>query len=72
MRSFITRDRLIAATVAVLLLVTVFLAGAHHGYDLGYTDGENQANGWWIDKKSHYYESAEVKKKRVNLKHNQI
>jgi hypothetical protein len=53
-------------------MVSVFLAGAHRGYDLGYTDGENTANGWWIDKKSRYYESAEVIKKRINLKYNQI
>ena len=72
MRSFITRGRLIAATVTIILLVGVFLAGAHHGYDLGYVDGENRANGWWIDKKTSYYESAEIKKKRINLKHNQI
>ncbi len=72
MRSFITRGRFIAATVTLFLLVAVFLAGARHGYDLGHVDGENKANGWWIDKKTQYYESAEVRKKRINLKHNHI
>lgn len=72
MRSLITRGRLIAATVTIILLVAVFLAGARHGYDLGYVNGENRANGWWIDKKTRYYESAEIRKKRINLKHNHI
>lgn len=72
MKSLITKGRLITAAVAVLLLASVFLAGAHRGYSLGYTDGENTANGWWIDKKSRYYESAEVRKKRIHQKHNQI
>ncbi len=72
MRSFFTRGRFIATTAVIMLLITVFLVGAHHGYDLGYADGENTANGWWIDKKSRYYESAEIKKKRINLNHNQV
>ena len=72
MRSFITKGRLITATVTLILLVAGFLAGAQHGYNLGYLDGENRANGWWIDKKTHYYESAEVTKKRINQKHNHI
>jgi hypothetical protein len=72
MRSVITKKRLITAAVTLVIMVSVFLAGAHRGYDLGYTDGENTANGWWIDKKSRYYESAEVIKKRINLKYNQI
>ena len=72
MRSFVTRSRLIAATVTIILLIAIFLTGARHGYDLGYVDGENRANGWWIDKKTHYYESAEIRKKRINLKHNHI
>ena len=71
MRSVITKKRLITAAVTLVIMVSVFLAGAHRGYDLGYTDGENTANGWWIDKKSRYYESAEVIKKRINLKYNQ-
>ena len=72
MRSFITKGRLVAATVFLILLVAGFLAGAQHGYNLGYLDGENRANGWWIDKKTHYYESSEIRKKRINLKHNYI
>lgn len=72
MGSFVTKGRLITAAIAILLLATVFLAGARRGYDLGFTDGENKANGWWIDKKSRYYESAEVKKKRINRNHNHI
>jgi hypothetical protein len=35
-------------------------------------DGENKANGWWIDKKARYYDAAEVRKKRINRKHNHI
>lgn len=72
MRSFITKGRLFATIVAILLLTGAFLAGARQGYEIGYNDGEKTANGWWIDKKSRYYESAEVKKKRINLKFNQI
>lgn len=72
MKSLMTKGRLIATAVTIIFLVFVFLAGAHRGYKLGYTDGENTANGWWIDKKSRYYESAEVKKKRINLKYNRI
>jgi len=72
MRSIVTRGRLILTAVTIILLAAVYLAGTRHGYDLGYADGENKANGWWIDKKSRYYESAEVIKKRINLKHNQI
>lgn len=72
MRSFVTRGRLIAATVTLFLLAVIFLAGAHHGYHLGFVDGENRANGWWIDKKTSYYESGEIKRKRINLKHNHI
>ncbi len=72
MRSCFSRGRLIAVTVTIILLAAVFLAGARHGYNLGYGDGEKKANGWWIDKKTHYYESAEVRKKRIDLKHNHI
>lgn len=72
MISFITKGRLITATVVIILLVTGFLAGAQHGYNLGYREGENRTNGWWIDKKTHYYESAEIRKKRISLKHNHI
>lgn len=72
MRSLITKSRLIAATVAIIFLAAVFLAGARHGYHLGYVDGENKANGWWIDKKARYYESSEIRKKRINRKLNHI
>jgi membrane protein DedA with SNARE-associated domain len=72
MKSLITKGRLFAAAVTLILLAAGFLAGAQHGYNLGYLDGENRANGWWIDKKTHYYESAEIKKKRINRKHNHI
>jgi hypothetical protein len=72
MISYITKGRLIAGIVGIVLLVSVFLAGAQRGYNLGFTDGKNRANGWWIDKKSRYYESAEVRKKRINLKFNRI
>lgn len=68
----ITKVRLVKAAVAIVLLVAFFMAGAQRGYDLGFVEGEKKANGWWIDKKSRYYESAEIKKKRINLKYNQI
>jgi len=72
LRSFASINRVITATIVIILLVAVFFVGAHKGYRVGYTDGENSANGWWIDKKSRYYESSEIKKKRINLKYNQI
>jgi hypothetical protein len=72
MKSLITKGRLIKATAAITLLVAVFLIGAQRGYDLGFAEGEKKANGWWIDKKSRYYESSEIKKKRISHKYNQI
>ncbi|BBO83640.1 hypothetical protein [Desulfosarcina ovata] len=72
MRSFVSKGRFIAVAVALILIAAAFLFGARRGYQLGYTDGENRANSWWIDKKSRYYESAEIKKKRIHLNHNQI
>jgi len=72
MKTCVTKGRLIVAAVSIIVLAAVFLAGARHGYDLGYTDGEKRTNGWWIDKKARYYESGEVRKKRINLKLNHI
>ncbi|MGA6927309.1 MAG: hypothetical protein WBY88_16590 [Desulfosarcina sp.] len=72
MRPLISKKRLIAATLCVILLAVIFLAGARQGYELGYADGENRANGWWIDKKARYYDSSEIKRKRIHRKHNQI
>jgi hypothetical protein len=67
-----SKSRLIATTLALVLLAAAFLAGARHGYDLGYGDGENRANGWWIDKKARYYESGEVRKKRIHRRHHHV
>ena len=72
MGSFITKGRVIAVTITLIFMAVTFLAGAQHGYDLGFVDGENKANCWWIDKKASYYESGEIKRKRLNLKHNYI
>ena len=72
MKPLITKDKLIAVTVALIMTAAIFLAGARHGYNLGFSDGENRANGWWIDKKARYYESGEVRKKRIQRKHNHI
>jgi hypothetical protein len=72
MKSLITRGRLIMATIAILFMVAGFLIGARQGYHLGYSDGQNRANGWWIAKKSRYYDSGEIRKKRINLKYNRI
>ena len=72
MKAFFTKGRLIAAALSIVLLGAVFLAGARHGYQLGYMEGEKRTNGWWVDKKARYYESGEVRKKRINLKLNHI
>ena len=72
MKAFFTKGRLFMAAAGIIVLVAVFLAGTRHGYDLGYTEGEKRTNGWWIDKKARYYESGEVRKKRINLKLNHI
>jgi hypothetical protein len=72
MKSFVSKGTLAAAVFVAAMLVAVFFVGAHHGYDIGYKDGEKRANGWWIDKKSRYYESAEIRKKRINHHHNVI
>jgi hypothetical protein len=72
MRSFFTKGRIVTATLGIILLGAVFLIGARHGYDLGYADGEKRTNGWWIDKKARYYESGEVRKKRISLNLNHI
>lgn len=72
MKVLFTKSRLFMAALVIILLVAVFLAGARHGYDLGYVEGERRTNGWWIDKKARYYESGEVRKKRINLNFNHI
>ena len=72
MQAFFTKGRLFMAALSIILLVAVFLAGARHGYHLGYAEGERRTNGWWIDKKARYYESGEVRKKRITLKLNHI
>ena len=72
MNVFITKIRLVKAAMAIFIMAAIFLAGAQRGYDLGFVDGENKANRWWIDKKSNYYESTKIKQKRLNLKHNEI
>ena len=72
MKQILSKGRLITATIFILVLFAVYVSGARHGYHLGYTDGQNSANGWWIDKKSQYYESAQIKKKRIIEKHNHI
>ena len=72
MKAIFTKGRLFMAAAGIMMLVAVFLAGARHGYHLGFTEGEKRTNGWWIDKKARYYESDEVRKKRINLKFNHI
>jgi len=72
MRSFFTKGRVVKTLVLFILLFAFFLAGAHKGYDWGYNQGQERANGWWIDKKSRYYDSTKVRKKRSHLKYNQI
>ena len=71
-RTAMTKRRLIAVTVAVTLILAVFWVGVHRGYRLGFTDGEKKANCWWIDQKSRYYESSEIRKSRLSQKFNQI
>ena len=72
MRRIFSKGRLIATALALALLTAPFLVGARHGYDLGYHDGEKRANGWWIDKKARYYESSEVRKKRIHRQHHHL
>ena len=72
MKAFVSKGTLVAAVFVAAMLVAVFFVGAHRGYDLGYKDGEKRANGWWIDKKSRYYESAEIKKKRIKRQYHII
>ena len=72
MRRIFSKGRLIAAALTLVLLTAAFLAGARHGYNLGFVDGENRTNGWWIDKKARYYESGEIRKKRIQRQHNHI
>ena len=72
MRSFFAKDRIIRTLVVFFLLALFFIAGAYQGYDRGYNEGQERANGWWIDKKSRYYESNKIRRKRITLKHNQI
>ena len=54
------------------LLVMATIAGEYHGYLRGYKKGEQVTNTWWIDKKSHYFESSEVIKKGKSKKHHHI
>lgn len=67
-----TKKRLIAVTVVITLILAVFIVGVHRGYRLGFTDGEKKANCWWIDQKSRYYESSEIRKSRLSQKFNEI
>jgi hypothetical protein len=72
MRSWFTKGRLITAAIGIVFMVAVFLLGARQGYNLGYTDGQNKANGWWIAQKSRYFDSGKIRKKRFALKYNRI
>ena len=72
MKAWITPGKLCMATIGLLILIAVFVAGARHGYEVGYAAGEKQTNGWWIDKKARYYESSEVHKKRIHRQHHHI
>ena len=72
MKALITKGRLVKVAMAIFLMAAIFMVGAQRGYDLGFVDGENKANTWWIDKKSNYYESTKIKQKRINLKYNEV
>lgn len=72
MGSFVSKRTFVAVVIVTVMLIAVFFTGIHHGYYLGYEDGEKKANGWWIDKKSLYYESSEIIKKRFTNNHNCI
>ena len=72
MKRIFTKGRILVAAICIALMAAFFLAGAHHGYELGYADGESQTHGWWIDKKARYFESAEVTRKRMCRNHNHI
>ena len=72
MRSWTTKRRLITAAIGIVFTVAVFLLGARQGYILGYTDGQNKANGWWIAQKSRYFDAGKIRKKRIVLKYNRM
>ena len=72
MKSLITTGRIILVAVAAILLAVFFFAGVHCGYNRGFIEGEHRTNGWWIDKKARYYESREIRRKRIHLKHHHI
>ena len=72
MCAWITGRRLMAMTVLITLILAFFCAGIYRGYRLGFSDGEKKANCWWIDQKSRYYESSEIRKSRLSQKFNQI
>ena len=55
-----------------LLMASAVLVGTYQGYRLGYAKGEQMTNNWWIDKKSLYYDSREIEKKRIIQHHNAI
>jgi hypothetical protein len=72
MKVCIKKGMLAKAVMAILLMLTIFMAGAQRGYDLGYADGEKKANSWWINKKSNYYEATKIKQKRIEMKCNDV
>ncbi len=53
-----------------ILFVFVAVIFEYHGYHRGFNDGETITNSWWIDKKSQYYDTSQVIKKRQHKKHN--
>lgn len=60
----------------LLLLLALFALVAvcfeYHGFSRGFHQGTRFTNTWWIDKKSTYYETKEVLRKRIDNGHNQI
>lgn len=57
-------------TLLIFILMTfIALLFEYHGYSRGFNDGEKTTNSWWIDKKSQYYDTSQVIKKRLNKKH---
>jgi hypothetical protein len=72
MRKGVILKHLIIISLILAALGLTALTGAYHGYRRGYKAGERATNTWWIDKKSVYYDTAEVIKRRIAKHHPEI
>lgn len=56
----------------LVLLALVALVCEIHGFSRGFRQGEKETNGWWVDKKSTYYDTSELFKKQLADRYNVI